>query len=104
MEYGKLIDGVLNKAPNGIELEDGSWIIGMGEALEKELLARDYKPLEYTDPPEPKENYILNYTWKEENDKLRQVWSEEYVEPEYTDEERIAVLEALVAELMGGGE
>ena len=96
-QYGKLAPYGVELAPNGIELEDGTWVIPPTEEM---LIERGYKEVEYTDPPEPKENYVYNPSWKETKTKIKQEWTEEYIEPEYTVEERVAVLEEMLMEMM----
>lgn len=94
--YGKLIDGRIEFAPNAVELEDGSWVC---PPTKKMLTDAGYKPLEYNDPPEPKENYTFIPSWNELKTKIKQVWTEQYVEPEYTLEERVKIAEDALMEI-----
>ena len=96
-QYAKLVNDNLEFAPNAIELSDGTWVVPPGESLLRE---EGFKEVTYTDPPESKENYVLNSSFVEEDDKIVQVWEEEYIEPEYTIEERVAVLEEMFMEMM----
>lgn len=96
MDYGKIKDGVLELAPKGIEDEDGTWHI---PPTEKMLKDSGYKPIEETPMPEPKENYVYSFEWKEQKSKIVRVWHEEYIEPEYSLEERLKIQEDATTEI-----
>lgn len=97
-EYGKLINGTLSLAPNGIESKvDGTWYI---PAPIEMLIEDGYKPIEYTPSPEPKENYTYWFEWKDNGENIYREWHEEYIQPRYSDEERISALEEAFEEFI----
>lgn len=96
MAYGKLENGALIYAPNGMELKDGSWVFPPTEAMLKEA---GYKPIEETPAPEPKEHYAYGFEWKETKAKIYRDWTETYIPPTYSLEERIAACEAAIMAL-----
>lgn len=93
--YGKLENGTLIYAPNGVEIGN-TWYIPPSDKQLKEL---GYKEIEYTPQPEPKENYVYNCTWKETKIKIVQEWNEQYIEPQYSVEERLKIQEAAITDL-----
>ena len=102
--YGKLENGVLVNAPKGVELEGGAWQIPPSAEW---LTANGYKAIKETPMPEPKPHYAYSFTWVEKDGEIVQEWTEEYIEPEYTEEDRLAALEEAFEELAGivlGGE
>jgi len=103
--YGKLENGVLINAPKGVELEGGAWQIPPSAEW---LTANGYKVVKETPMPEPKPHYAYSFTWEEtEKHFIVQIWHEEYIEPEYTEEDRLTALEEAFEELAGivlGGE
>ncbi len=101
--YGKLENGILNYAPNGVEI-DMTWYIPPSS---EQLLELGYKPIEETPMPEPQEHYQYSFTWAEDENKIYKVWEGHYVEPTYTLEERLAIQEETITALMemiGGAE
>ena len=104
VEYGKMIDGVLEIAPKVAVFEDGTQQIPPSKSW---LENAGYKPLEYTAMPDPKENYSYSFAWEEKDGKIVQVWSEEYIEPQYTEEDRLTAIESAlldIMEMLGGAE
>lgn len=93
--YGKLENGILTYAPNGVEI-DNTWYI---PPTDDQLVELGYKPIEFTPQPEPKENYYFTSLWKETKTKIKQVWEEHYVEPQYSIEERLRIQEEALTEM-----
>lgn len=91
MIYAKLIDGFPVYAPNPIIIDDRQIGNPPGEVYE----AEGYKPVRYTDPPEPEPGYIAVPGWNETAEAITQTWAVE-PEPDEIDGER-------AAELMLGG-
>lgn len=96
VQYGKIVDEVLEMAPKIAVYEDGTQQIPPPESWLKEA---GYKPLEHTAIPDPQENYAYSFAWEDKGDKIVQVWSEEYIEPKYSVEERLEILEAATMEI-----
>lgn len=94
MIYAKLINNYPQYAPNPI-LHNGLWYGNPpGEIYE----AEGYKPVVYSDPPEPLGVGWWVETWTETEDAIVQGWTWH----EATDEDEISDTEAL--ELLTGGE
>lgn len=98
MAYGMIVNGALVYAPSGIEI-NGTWYIPPSE---KQLKADGYKPIEETPAPEPKEHYVYSFEWKETKTKIYREWTETYIEPTYSLEDRIAAIEDAILELAEG--
>lgn len=79
MKYAKLIDGKPVFAPNPI-LHNGLWY---GNPPAEILRAEGYKPVVYTDPPEPEPGFIAVPHWEDTevmgDAVIAQIW---IVEPE----------------------
>lgn len=105
MKYGKLIDGALSWAPKGAELEGGAWQIPPSAEW---LKANGYVEVEETPMPEPEPNCSYSFEWTEKDGKIVRVWTSEYIEPEYSESDRLAALEEafdeFVAMMMEGVE
>lgn len=69
--YAKLIDNRLIIAPNPI-LHDGLW---HGNPPGEVYLAEGYKPVRYTDRPEPEPGYIAVPGWEETEKEIVQTWA-----------------------------
>lgn len=93
MKYAKLINSRLSYAPNPI-LHDGVWY---GNPPAEIYLAEGFKPVTYTDQPEPQGVGWWNTTWTETEEAIVQGWEWH----EATDEDEISPEEALDM-LMGG--
>lgn len=93
MEYAKLIDGFPVYAPNPI-LHNGLWY---GNPPPEVYLTEGYKPVTYTDQPEPQGVGRWIEKWEETDEAIVQGW----VWHEATDEDEISPEEALDM-LMGG--
>lgn len=75
--YGKIIDGQLYQAPNPVKF-NGYWI---GNPKLELLLSLGYKPVVFTDPPDPiSETGWWTDTWTEDEEKITQGWT--WCEPE----------------------
>lgn len=83
MRYAKLINQYPQFAPNPI-LHNGLWY---GNPPADVYLAEDYKPVRYTDPPEPEPGYIAVPGWEETPEAIVQTWAVE-PEPDEVDGER----------------
>lgn len=94
MRYAKLKDGKLVFAPNPI-LHAGLW---HGNPPPEIYLAEGYKPVRYTDQPEPQGDGRFVETWTETEEAIVQGW----VWHEATDEDEISDTEALA--LLTGGD
>lgn len=94
MRYAKLINGSISYAPNPI-LHNGLWY---GNPPEEIYGAEGYKPVRFTDQPEPLGVGWWVETWTETEDAIVQGWTWH----EATDEDEISDTEAL--ELLTGGE
>lgn len=68
--YGKLINGDLVLAPRKVKY-NRYWIYNPPADV---LLALGYKPVQYTDPPDPVEGFHPEFYWTETEDEILQVW------------------------------
>lgn len=93
MEYAKLINASLVYAPNPI-LHNGLWY---GNPPASIYGAEGYKPVVYTDQPEPQGVGWWNEVWAETDEAVVQGWEWH----EATDEDEISDTEA-VEMLLGG--
>lgn len=93
MQYAKLINGSIIYAPNPI-LHDGLWY---GNPPPEVYLTEGYKPVRYTNQPEPQGVGRWEETWTETDEAIVQGW----VWHEAADEDEISPEEALDM-LMGG--
>lgn len=93
MNYAKLIDGFPVYAPNPI-LHNGLWY---GNPPADVYLAEGYKPVTYTDQPEPLGVGWWVELWTEDNLNIYNTWEWH----EATDEDEISDAEAL-GTIMGG--
>jgi hypothetical protein len=94
MKFAKLIDGNPVYAPNPIR-HNGLWY---GNPPGEVYAAEGYKPVRYTDQPEPPGVGWWVETWTETEDAIVQGWEWH----EATDEDEISDTEAL--EMLTGGE
>ena len=94
MRYAKLINGYPVFAPNPI-LHNGMWY---GNPPGEVYLEQGYKPVQYTDQPEPQGVGRYEATWTETDEAIVQGWTWH----EATDEDEIDPEEAL--DLLLGGE
>ena len=90
MKYAKLNDGSISYAPNPI-LYNGLWF---GNPPGSVYEAEGYKPVTYTDQPEPLGVGRWIETWTETEDAIVQgwVWHEAADEDEISDTEALALL------------
>lgn len=87
MRYAKLIDGLPSYAPNPI-LHNGSYI---GNPPGSVYEAEGYKPVKYTDQPEPLGDGYYMETWTETEAEIVQGW--EWVDdPNIPDEEALNII------------
>ena len=70
MVYAKLIDGDLVLAPRKV-IYNGKRVANPKPEI---LLALGYKPVQYTDPPDPVEGFHPEFYWTETEDEILQVW------------------------------
>lgn len=94
MEYAKLIDGYPVYAPNPI-IVDGKRI---GNPPPEVYRANGYKPVNYTEQPEPPGVGHWEETWTETGEAVVQGWSWHVA----TDEDEISDSEAL--NILSGGD
>lgn len=90
--YGKLIEGELQTAPKKLEI-NGNWV---WNAPPEEYLAQGWKPVRFTDEPEPIEGYFWQSGWTETETEIVQTWTQEPL-PDDVDE-------AEAFEIIFGGE
>ncbi len=90
--YGKLIEGELQTAPKKLEI-NGNWV---WNAPSEEYLAQGWKPVRFTDEPEPIEGYFWQSGWTETETEIVQTWTQEPL-PDDVDE-------AEAFEIIFGGE
>ena len=83
MKYAKLIDGEIFFAPNPIIIGDRQ----IGNPPGEVYAEQGYKPVRYTDHPEPPPGYIAVPGWVETEEEIVQVWTE--VEQPITEEEAL---------------
>ena len=79
MKYAKLIDGHISWAPK-IVIYNGKRVANPKPEI---LLALGYKPVVYTDPPDPDPGYVLVFDWIETEEQITQHWFQ--VPEEVTD-------------------
>jgi hypothetical protein len=94
MRYAKLINNLISYAPNPI-LYNGLWY---GNPPGSVYEAESYKPVSFTDRPEPQGVGRFVETWTETDEAIVQGWTWH----EATDEDEISDTEALA--LLTGGE
>lgn len=90
MEYGKLIDGALYKAPR--KIKSGASVTYNPDA--ETLKGLGYKPVVRTEAPEAPEGYYARSSFIEEGDSIVQVW--EVCEEELGADEIQQALEAIL--------
>lgn len=93
MRYAKLINGYPSYAPNPITVNG----VRIGNPPGEVYLAEGYKPVTYTDQPEPQGMGRWTETWTETDEAVVQGWEWN----EATDEDEISDTEA-VEMLLGG--
>ena len=93
MKYAKLLNQVIQFAPNPIAIGDRQ----IGNPPAEIYLSEGYKPVTYTDPPgDPDPGYIWVSSWVETDESIVQTW-EQVEEPDEVDSER-------AMEILFGGE
>lgn len=88
MNYAKLINNELQMAPKKIQSENTVVYNPPVEMLE----AHGYKPVIYTEAPEPPEGYYVVSGWEELEDGIYQVWYFEEKSDEVDAEEALEIL------------
>lgn len=83
MRYAKLIEGRISYAPKRIK-HNGLWY---GNPPAEVYLAEGYKPVRFTNHPEPEPGYIAVPGWEETEEEIVKMWTEE-PEPDEIDEGR----------------
>lgn len=79
MFYGKLEKDSLIFAPNFIEVGK----FNVWNAPQEEMLKAGWKPIKFTEPPEPpKAEYEWRASWKETETEIIEVWTEVPIEKE----------------------
>ena len=91
MTYAKLVNNQLQFAPRKLTVGD-SMVYNPPPEM---LVEAGYKPVRYTEPPEPEPGYVAVPGWEETVDEIVQTWAVE-PEPDEINGER-------AAELMLGG-
>lgn len=94
MRYAKLIEQTLTYAPSVVQWRGRTVVNPSGD----KLVELGWKPVTYTDPPEPLGNGWWMETWTETADSIVQGWAWH----ETTDEDEISPDEAM--EILMGGE
>lgn len=79
--YGKLTEGELQTAPKKLEI-NGNWV---WNAPAEDYLAQGWKPVRFTDEPEPIEGYFWQSGWTETETEIVQTWTQEPL-PDDVDE------------------
>lgn len=75
MKYAKLIDNQIQFAPR--HYIEGEYQIS--NPTPEMLIAKDYKPVVYTDPPVVAEGYVAVPGWEEQAEEIVQTWTVEEV-------------------------
>lgn len=81
VEYGKLINGILQPAPKKIKTNEGIVYNPSYEMIQP----LGYLPLHYTDAPEVDEDHYLSCSWSEINNELVQEWHINEAQPTIED-------------------
>ena len=79
--YVKLIDGNLKIAPKKLTLGEST----VWNASVSDYLAQGWKPVRFTDEPEPIEGYYWQSGWTETETEIVQTWTQEPL-PDDVDE------------------
>ena len=68
--YGKIVQDGLQVAPNKLP---GEGVIIYNPSAEM-YLKHGWYPVEFTDPPEPREGYYYTSSWEQQDDVIVQTW------------------------------
>lgn len=86
--YGKLINGVLHRAPGMLPIgSDNVW-----NPTAEQYAADGYKPVEYTEMPEAPDGYTYKPGWEEQENAIIQTWTLMELPPDIPDEEAMAII------------
>lgn len=86
--YGKLIEGELQTAPKKLEI-NGNWV---WNAPSEAYLAQGWKPVRFTDEPEPIEGYFWQSGWTETEAEIVQTWTQEPLPDEVDEAEAFDII------------
>lgn len=86
--YAKLIDGALQTAPRKLIIDDAQ----VWNASAEEYLAKGWKPVTFTQEPDPEEGFYFVPGWKETAKKITQTWTKEAIPDFVSDSEALAEL------------
>ena len=90
--YGKLEDNVIIKAPDRISVNG----VQIWNAPAELYLSLGWKPVIFTEHPEPEEGYYYKASWHETAKKITQTWTKTELPDEVSDSEALAaILEVL---------
>ena len=70
MNYGKIVDGRMQAAPNALTV-NGFKVINPGEET---LRSEGYLPIRYTDTPDAPERCVMVARWKEQEGEIVRTW------------------------------
>lgn len=86
--YGRLKEGELQTAPKKLEI-NGNWV---WNAPAEEYLAQGWKPVRFTDEPEPIEGYFWQSGWTETETEIVQTWTQEPLPDEVDEAEAFSII------------
>ena len=90
--YAKLINGALQYAPNHITVNGNN----IWNASAELMLDQGWKPVVFTEQPEPEPGYYYESGWKETTKKITQTWTKKEAPDDVSDSEALAtILEVL---------
>lgn len=86
--YGKLINGVLHRAPGMLHIGSNN----VWNPTADQYAAAGYKPVEFTEMPEAPEGYSYESGWEEQETAIVQTWTPVELPPDIPDEEAMAII------------
>lgn len=86
--YGKLIDGVLHRAPRMLHIGSNN----VWNPTADQYAAAGYKPVEYTEVPEVPDGFYYESGWEERENVIVQIWTLVELPPDIPDEEALAII------------
>lgn len=90
--FGKVINGILKPAPKKVDI-DG---LQIWNPSSDQYTEAGWKPVIFTDQPDPEAGYYYAAGWKETTKKITQTWTKTELPDEVSDSEALAaILEVL---------
>ena len=86
--YGKLIDGVLHRAPRMLHIGSNN----VWNPTADQYAAAGYKPVEYTEVPEVPDGFYYESGWEERENVIVQIRTLVELPPDIPDEEALAII------------